>query len=230
MGERVVSGNFCELGIRVILSKVLSGEWALEELYNSNRCFCNCGKEHNWLCLRRFHQKYFRITPNDISTFVKANFTRLRARPNLVKELLRVQNSATVDCMWVFTMYPIIKDMPQFQEHIQRIADNAGSHAYTKALAGIGVARRIPLDASGEYDNDLLFYFSLMAPKINRPRIKTSFEFGPYSSQFPSILWKLCHDMHHLPAELILSLFNLIYRCNVSSAHFNRIFDQKPLG
>ncbi len=224
MGERVVSGNFCDLGIRVIFSKVLSGEWPLEELYQSNRCFCNCGREHNWLCLHRFHQKYFRIIPNDIAIFVKANFTRLKARPNLVNELQRVRGSATVDCMWVFTMYPIIKDMPQFQPHIQMVAANAGSHTYTKALAEIGVAKRMPMDPSGGYDNDLLLYFSMMRPRVDRPRIKVSFGFGPYSIQFLRILWMVCHVRHNLPVELVLVLFNLIYHCNVSSRHFDRIF------
>jgi hypothetical protein len=225
MGERVVSGDFCRYGVRVIVSKILKGEWPLEELFESNRCYCKCGKPHNWLCLTRFHQKTVRFSVDDMATFVKANYTRLKSRRNLLDELRRIRRGATTDHMWAYVMYPLIKDMHEFQRHLKKIADNSGSHAYTKALVTIGAARKPPTIDSRNYDNDMLHYFSLMQPNPQGRRITVSHPFGPYSRKFPSIIWKVCAIEHGLPAELVLLIFNTVYCTNVSSTHFNRVLN-----
>lgn len=225
MGERVVSGNFCRYGMRVIVTKVLSGEWPLEEVFQSNRCFCNCGNPHSWMCLERFHQKNVRLSPEDAATFVKANYTRIRQRKNLVAELVRIRRGTHIDGFWwAYVFHPIIKDMPRFQRHLRALSNNAGHHGYTRALMSIGVARKRPTFSPQGYDEDMLLYFALMQPHRQGTTIRGSIPFGKYSIQFPRIVWKALHDVGGLHPELVLAIFNLTYRCHVTSTHFNRIF------
>jgi len=197
---------------------ILHGRWALGDILISNKCFCTNTNGHTWRCLARFNDKTVRVSPHEIHTFVCAHRTALLSRPNLIEELILVSRTAVANAMWIYAFYPLIQDLPEFQKAINHAANNPATQDYGKALMGYGVVRNMPYD--GIYTEDQRLYFDMIKIGNEGRSITTSFQFGPYSSKFIKAIQRVGEE-NNLSAELILLIFNMVYRTRVSSNHFH---------
>lgn len=202
--------NYCVLGIKALIQPVLSGHRPLDELTTENFCLCTNTSNHTWLCSANFHGRHVKLSYADVHEIVLKNEKTIKKRASLPAEATRLLPRLKKEPEWVFSFYPAIRDNPLYNQAVNYAAtykfDNSSS---CERMVRIGVSKKKVHGVS----DDALKYFSLLnTPKTGRTVVFDSL--GAFSWQFFDVL--RC-ELHNLPLEVIIHIFEIAYNCKLSS-------------
>lgn len=208
--------NFCQHEMAPLFNPVVDGARPLDDLTLETRCHCTC-RSHTWRCLSTYHQKVVLPSYRQVASVIRQNYTSLRQRAGLSAERTRLLPQLVADPCWVYSFYPVICDLPSYQEAIDRAATAADRPGYP-LLIDLGIAKKEPT-WDIVISEDARFYFQLIHSPAVGTRVSID-SFGKHSGLFFKVVRRA---LDALPTELIIAIFELAYNCKLTPRCLERL-------